>query len=142
VREFVPEHESERLAVERFESFHRLQHKVKTVIDVLRRLDLNDSYLVDQAQAKTALPQTASKVVGNATPSDTKEPESVLGRCRYLLKTPPSYEEDLGHHVVDLVSRNSTCHVLGDVAEEERVHPLEFRRSLVAHPDPSPYFAQ
>jgi hypothetical protein len=42
VGEFVPEHEAQRFTVERLESFHCPEHKVVTVVDSLRRRNLDD----------------------------------------------------------------------------------------------------
>jgi hypothetical protein len=80
--------------------------------------------------------------MGHAATGDAEEPETVLGRRRDILEAPPGDNEDLGHHVVDLIPRNSTGHIRGDVAKMERVRPLKFRLPLIAHPDPRSYSAQ
>jgi hypothetical protein len=81
-------------------------------------------------------------MMGHAATGDAKKPETVLGRRRHVLEASPGNNEDLGHHVVDLVPRNSTCHVRGDVGEMARVRELKFRLPLIAHPDPRSYSAQ
>jgi hypothetical protein len=80
--------------------------------------------------------------MGHAATGDAKEPESVLGLRRYIFEASPGNYEDLGDNVVDLFPRDSTGYVGGDVAEMERVHPLEFRLPLIAHPGPRLYSAQ
>jgi hypothetical protein len=80
--------------------------------------------------------------MGHAATGDAKQPEPILGLRRYIPETSPGNDEDLGHHVVDLFLRDSTGYVGGDVAEMERVHPLEFSLRLIAHPDPRLYSAQ
>jgi len=103
---------------------------------------LDDPDLVGQAHAQTALAQAASNMMGHAATRDAKEPEPVLGRRRDVLEAPPCDNEDLGHHVVDLVPRNSTRDVRGDIAKMERVRPLKFHLSLIDHPVPRSYSAQ
>ena len=60
---------------------------------------------------KSKTPQARASVVRNATSRDTEEPQSVLGRRRYLFEASPGDYKDLGDDVGRFLLGDTPTHV-------------------------------
>jgi len=117
--ESLPKDELKGLAVEGFELGYRGSGQDVSRVIVRNRGTLHYTRFVPEARIESKLAVTASLSVCHGSASNTKEPEPILRRLWHSFKAAPGDSEDLGNHVIDLVSGNSTRHVCGDVAKEQ-----------------------